>query len=319
VNKSVFDLLSQANPDVEIVTCKYCGHTTTSDQERCPHCQRFLKLPTLAQYGKKLPIGIVADGKLMKPFDVRKVNFDVEMQISESWKRFAQMARRDQLTSLQHCLTVLAHTIVDLGGKQFQDLPFAQRMAILKRMYDGDPWYMYAWTRIETLGENLELLNLECLNCGQKIASCDVDVTTLEVATLDSIQELTKVITLEDGFTFLGREKCKKLKIQPTTISSVLNASSLSQAAQKAEQIYEAVVEVEDFGDKSLLTKTDLATMTKRDLDFLSRQIDRHTGGPDWRVEIDGCVCGQSFNVLLPARYEDFFSPSFRYDLGRIF
>jgi len=317
-SQTVFELLNQAN-EVELITCKMCGHTTTSDQERCPHCNAFLKLPTLAQYGKRLPIGILVDRRLLKDFEVRKVDFKVESEISETWKRFIEKARREQLTTLQYILNVLCHTITKLGGRDFQELPFAQRMAVLHKLYDGDPYYMYTYVRIETIGPNIDLLNLECFNCGNQIPEFSADLTSLEVATIETPNDLYKEVMLRDGFTFSKREGCKRLKIQPTTINSVLNASSLNATQQKAEQIREAVIEVEDFGDASFLDNHDLETMTKPDFDMLIKVISRHTGGPDWSVTVEGCKCGKDFRVLLPARYEDFFARSFRYDLGRIF
>lgn len=317
---SLIDMLEAGDSTEETVTCTICNHTTVKSNERCPHCHRLLRMPTISDYGKKLPIGVFDGKKLLKEFDVQKLTYNVEWKVDEDWKRFIRANRGEGVTGFHYIMTVLANAVTNFVGKDFQKkFNFNQRLAMLRKAPIGDVIYMYAMVRLETLGNILELYDIECLHCRRKLDMFKADLSTLEISTIESVGEFFRVIALQDGFTFNGKENCKKIKIQPPTYMSLVDAPDNKVAAQTA-QIKEAVIEIEDFGESSILTDEDFERMTRQDRIYLSREIDRHSGGPNWLVEINTCKCGKKFNILLPVfSHEDFFSDSFRYDRGRNF
>lgn len=313
---NLFDLLQQvANDEAKTIACKRCGQLAKSNQDNCLHCGFTLKMPTMQEYGSNLPIGIYDGQALHKEFEARPVTFQVEKSISETWHRFRRKGGA-MATPFDYVLHVLSHTIESLAGKDFQKMKHQQRLNVLKKMYDGDPWYIFAWVRNLSLGNEMVFNDIKCFHCGDTIESFVADLNTLEIATIENVDGLRKKVVLTDGFEYLGRDNCKNLIIEPVTVQAHLRGANKSPFEASIEQICESVVAVEDRQDITL-SDAAVASMSKADRDYLLDEIDRHSGGPDWRVEVDNCSCGQSFHIGLPAVYDDFFKRSFRYVPGR--
>ena len=316
-HKNAFDLLTKAPAPEDTVLCQGCGERLPKSTKFCPSCGEPPILPTLAELGNKLPVGIVkevrneatkvVESKLLKDFEVSKLDFKAERKISAAW---TLMQKSGNVNPLDYIVCVLSHTVERLAGQNFQKLDHDQRMLVLNQMWVGDVLYLYAHVRIVTLGEEFSIKNIQCPRCGESIERYPVDLGTLEVAIRPDEESLYKWIKLRDGFEMDGETR-KKIKMSPATFYSLSHGgTSGDQAAMFAELMKNCVVEIEGVPSGFLLTDKEIDQLSGYDYVYLKEQSDYVSGGPKWEVDVSCSRCNFKWTEYIDWMYGNFFSLS---------
>ena len=289
--------------------CATCGKLIPEGQT-CKECG-VSKFPTLAQYGKRLPVGFVegdgAEARLLKEFDLRIVDWALEREISRSWSKIQRSIGNN---AMNYVLCVLAHAITSIAKIQFQKHTFERRIAILQEMYIGDVLYMYAFLRVETLGPEFRLQSVSCPSCNHTW-DFTADLSTIEVATHETPKDMRRVIVLRDGFDMLGIRR-KEITIRPSTWRSLMSVDSDIEAEIFAETLKDSVVAINGVPEGAVLTDKELEQFSKYDIELINEQSDVVSGGPKWSLDIECPSCKWLFDSMIDWRYSSFFRMSSR-------
>ena len=296
--------------------CQACGIEVDEGVDICPHCEEPVRLITLAELGRRLPIGIIdtKDGvkHLIKDFTVVKLDWTKEREISKAWK---SISRRPNITMFDYVLCVLAHTVTNIGGIDFSKHNLEHRMHILGEMFAGDVFYMYAYLRVFSLGPEFDLRNLRCPSCNSHISRYGVDLSTIEVSTREDVDKLTQKVVLRNGFTLANGIR-KTIYLQPASIRA-LSASTIEDddAEFFANILKSTCVGIEGV-EGAVITDQEIVQLEPYDLALIRDASDWIAGGVNWSVDVD-CDCGFTFDQIIDWRYGNFFSLSSRSTMMR--
>jgi hypothetical protein len=260
-----------------------------------------MKEVTLKEWGPQLPIGILKGDKLVRDFDFRPWTMAQEKVIGEK--------RSDDLNQGQFASTVLAQMVTKLAGEKFGDKPVPHRLLQLNQMAMMDVLYMYVYLRYVSLGKDLPMPVI-CGNCRNNI-KFQADLETLRVRVKESPKELTRSVTLSDGFEMGGKVR-KSLVIQPSKWSAIeaLDSDKVRNPGDLAEQYFiSAILAVKGVEQNPLVLSEDsLSTMTKRDINFLMEEVEGNNAGPIMAINGKCDRCGTKFQAILRWEYDSFFS-----------
>jgi hypothetical protein len=266
-------------------------------------------LPSLAQCGKRLPIGIpnFEAGTLEKRFDVIPLTWPIERAIGRSWSK-----KRSGMSMGDYIGTILAYTVTQLGDLDMSKLKFNDRLAKLESMYSADVFYMYAYLRVVSMGNELRLNALNCVSssCGHKF-NYVADVSTLSVLEINNVKDLEKQIVLKDGMTIAGSVR-NKFVIQPQKWESL----GFSGTDVTEQEIFEriaisSIVEVIGMPRGVVLCDVDFAKLSKPDIETLREELDKFVAGPRWVIEGKCPKCNETFFFEVDWMYQNFFSNSY--------
>ena len=117
---SVLKLLYSDSGEEDNIVCDMCGETVEDkDLEICPHCNKRVTLPTLSEYGKRLPVGIVKDDILLKEFDIEPINWGKEKKVSSI---MSSQEWRNRRTVTNYISLILAHAAKSIGEVEVSKL-----------------------------------------------------------------------------------------------------------------------------------------------------------------------------------------------------
>jgi hypothetical protein len=292
--------------------CKVCN-TPISDKETvCSNCGERVSSITLATLGKRLPIGIIesspnGEQKLLKDFNIARLDWNKEKEISTAWKT---MSANSSTVVLDYILCVLAHTVTDIGGMDFKKHDIDKRMYILGQMFAGDVFYMYAYLRVYSIGPEFSLTDIKCPICNRVNKRYDVDLSSIEVLTHDSVDEITLNLELRHGFKLVGETR-KKITLQPISFRVMASNDIDDEALFFAEVLKSSCVEIEGV-EGGLITDEEISQMSPYDLALIRSENDWLAGGIDWSVDIvcPNQTCGHKFTRVIDWRFGNFFSLS---------
>jgi len=297
------------------IECQNCGNFCEEGTTICPLCDEPVQLPTLNEYGQRLPIGLVDESTnphtLKKEFELKKFDWQTERAASKTWKR---VMRREGTTFLDEIIVKLSHTLKSLGGTSLEKHNIDKKMQILYEMFPGDVFYMYVWLRVESLGNEFALTKVKCPACGHIIQEFPVDLSTIEINTRDNIDDIYHEITLRDGFEAMGETR-KKITMRPSTFRAMVQGDVEDDAEFFANVFKGSVIAIEGMPPDTTLTDADIEQMSPRDRALVRGEVDFMSGGPRWDVVIN-CPnekCKVQFDHLIDWRFSNFFrlsSPS---------
>jgi len=291
-------------PDV----CTACGADVESkDVETCSQCGATLRLVTIKEWGKKLPIGMVEGETLTKDFDLKPLDWGVERDINRTWDEKGGRGRGTRMTD--YLGAILAHTITMLAGEDFQKQPVAKRLLILNEMFLGDVFFLYAWLRIQSLGAKFEARNLQCPSCKKHFDQW-MDLDTLEINTKSEVKKLERKVTLRDGFQLMGEFR-KELVLRPALFKA-LGTTSPNQTEVFGSLLRSSVHSIPGCEYQTTITENEILRLSKYDMALLEDAIDALTGGPRWDLECTCPKCGNGFVYLVDWTYQNFFKHSSR-------
>lgn len=310
--KDLSELLRQPETvEEEMTECRRCETQCPKSAEVCPNCGEATNVPTLAEWGRQLPIGVIdiKNKTLNRDFTVRKINFMIEREISEYWSKYIKKNKEVNLLDYLPC--VLAFTLETLGGENIQKFPVDRRIGIIRSMFLGDIFYVYAYLRIETLGPDFTLKSVECPEC-RKTFEYPVDLASLEIYTRKDYDSLFNTVELRDGFTISNKLR-KKLTLMPVTFNAI-STNTDNSASMFGEMLKACVCGIEEMVEGSVITDAEVNQLSKYDMSTLDSKISLVSGGPDWTIEIKcpNASCGFKWDSALDWRYGDFFGHSSR-------
>lgn len=304
--KTLAQLLTEEDGEDSCV-CPECGHTQESEFHRCPNCKYWVSNPTVADWGQQLPIGVETEGKFIRSFSLEPLSWGIEREINKQWG-----TRRDSLNLSEYIGTILANTVTQVGNQDITKFKLDKKLLIFNRMYQADVFYMYVYLRLQTLGKEMDFGEIKCPSCSHRFPYV-ADLTTLEVAIIESPADLTFDVELKDGFDMSGDHKTK-LKMRPPLWNML--GSNLTPNANEAElflaMITNCIVNIEGMPDGAVLTERELLQFSKYDVEICRDVMENVLAGPRWEIEGECPKCGEPFYDLIDWTYSRFFGVSSR-------
>lgn len=309
------ELLFSADNNKETTLCPECDQLVDVESvidNICPLCNRRMVLVTMEEYGSRLPIGILKteNGKetLVKDFAVDKVNFPMERNISNFWNTYS---RKRNVSPVDYIAVVVAHALTSLAGQNVSAFDVNKKLSIVHGMFLGDVFYIYAWLRFETLGRDINLNTIACNACDKPIEHVTIDLGSLEINNVETVDEVYNDFELRDGFMLMNKE-CKKLVIKPPTFRSIIGTSDYNSAEALSSLAQTSIHKIEDFDSGIVLTDRELEQFSRYDMNILEEEINYITAGPNWNIETKCPNCENKIFQMIDWRYVDFFGRSSR-------
>ncbi len=308
----ILKLLYSESGEEDYNTCDICGkHVYDKTLEICPHCNKRVQLPTMQEYGKRLPVGIVQDDQLLKEFDIDPLNWGREKKISslmssQEWKK--------RITLSNYIGMILAHTVKSVGGVDISKFSIEKKINLFKEMYQGDVFYMYAYLRLISNGPELTLENIECTNNNEHKFGVVVDVSAMKVVNIENISELKRDFELKDGIT-LDKEIRKKITIEPSKWNVLSIGANTSEAELMEKTFLNSLIQIEGFSSGLKFPEHVLNELTKTDTNIIEENLLMMHTGPVWTADLECPQCGTEMIWSIDWTFKDFFTNS--YTLGR--
>lgn len=304
---------SMANAfDDDFDICPKCSVENDEGATKCWSCGGSMKRPTLADQGKKLPVGLVAGTKesgyqLNKRFELIPLTWPIERAIGRYWQK-----RREQLSIGEYVGVVLAFTASQIGDADMTKLKVPERLLFLNQMFIGDVFYMYAYLRLISMGNELNIKGLQCIDpeCKHRF-NYPADISSLEIIGFDKYSDIEHEIVLPDGFEFAGKIR-NTLIVRPPLWLVMGNP----QFIQSEQDVFEtsflsSVVEIDDLPRGAILTAKDLDQFSKSDIEYARDASESILAGPRWTIEGECPKCQERFFFELDWTFENFFGRSF--------
>ena len=301
----------------ETIECRRCGASCPKDAVTCSNCGEKPTVPTLVEWGRQLPIGIL-DAKnktLGREFSVKKIDFHVEREISLYWNKYRKTSSK--VNVIDYIPIVLAHTVQTLDGQDITKLSIDRKLGAIRAMFMGDVMYMYAYERVETLGPDFLLKFVECPMCGGKF-DYPVNLSSLEIATRDDYADLLKSVELRDGFS-INNVTYKKVTMMPFTFQAVSGMDIENETDSLAFLLKASVCGIEGLPEGTPMTDSEVTQLSKFDMATLDSKMGYVSGGPDWTIDIKckNSSCELEWVTAIDWRYSDFFAHSSRSTMRR--
>lgn len=264
-----------------------------------------MQTQTLKDLQNALPIGVVRDGNLIKDFTLRPWRIREERQIG----RIRERARG--FTMGQFVSKVLSIMVEGIAGEPFERKSEGERRLFLNRMFMSDVLYIYIFLRYQALG-NILKMKVTCPVCRNPF-DFSADLETLDVRTHERAEDIEGEVELIQGLNIKG-EMRKKLKIRPTLwamLEGLPGPLARNEGELKIRAFRDSIIGVEGIESPGLtLTDDVLDEMVKRDIELLTREIDRFNAGADLTIS-DACpFCRCQFYQVIDWGYDYFFGIS---------
>lgn len=269
-------------------------------------------LTTLGEYGDKLPIGILHDGRLHKDIIVKRWRTKDERELGKKFPNDAGMA--------EHVSIVVANMCSKLGPHDMDSLSDAEKSVIVSTMYMADVFYAYVLLRLKAMGKDLKL-TIRCPTPG-----CDVEfpyvanIETIEVTYVDDIDDILWTYKLQDPIE-IRKQKVEKFSMAyPKWSVMEQGRNNNNEAEVKTITIMNSVVGLNDEQNPVSLTMSEMDEISKIDFEGLVEGINENFLGPKMGVEGECTpeICtklkrgGHKFIFPIDWRYKSFFAHSSR-------
>lgn len=254
---------------------------------------------TFGAWGRRMPIGILRGGKLHKDFAFRRWTSKQDRELEEVRANSGAMSVQEFVGK------VVCHMLTQLGPWQdFQGLPESERLAITNQMYLGDVMYLYVWLRIEALGQRI-VFRMRCPGC-KKLFKMVADLRQTDVSAVESPDTLIKSLKLKDGIE-VGETLEHNILVHPPQWIAMgsVKADTTNQHDVKTQIILSSLRQIGESVHPPAPQVLD--TLTKYDLEMLTRVIDDMNPGPDLTLEARCAKCGVEFKSPLEWSWSFFF------------
>lgn len=262
----------------------------------------------LKDLGPRLPLGVIdSSGAYVKDLAVRPWRLKEERELGEirDQNRDANVA---QFVSM-----VLGTMCTRIGTHELETIKLPERRVIVSQMFMGDVFFAYIWLRIQALGPELKV-DLTCPNCSSKFPF-SADLETIEVTSAETLSDALWEYKLHHPFSLRSRQ-IERLQLGPARwngLEMMSNSGSLNTGAAKAGIIRASVHGIPDKDGKftsTALGEYELDEMSKRDIEEISNQIDKHAIGANMAIEGKCTKCRYSFKMPIDWGYDGFFAVS---------
>lgn len=304
--KTLAQLLIEDSGD-DLFTCPECGYAQSSKFTRCPQCKYWVSNPTIAEWGQQLPIGVETGGKFIRSFEIKPLSWAIEREINKQWG-----VRRERLNLGEYVGTILANTVIQVGGQDITKFKHDKKLLIFNQMFQADVFYMYAYLRLITLGKEMDLGEIRCPSCSHRFPFV-ADLSSLEVAIIENPSDLVFDVELKDGFE-MGKNHKTKLKMKPP-LWNMLGSNlptSFNESEMFLAMVTNCIVEIEGMPDGSVLTEHEVLQFSKYDVEICRDAMENVLVGPRWEIDDECPKCGEQFYELVDWTYSRFFGVSSR-------
>jgi hypothetical protein len=238
------------------------------------------KLPTLAEVGRRLPIGYVDPaGARHREFDLVPWDWDLEDRLGEV------AADNQDMPMPAYVSEVLGHGLSRIGTVELGKLNRGERRLLVRSMFMADVFFAYVWVRIGALGRDLRLVDVRCSECGRAIPEFVGDLGTLEVKVSETVPR--KVVKLAHGVEFAGK-RLTSFTLQPLRwawMEADDNRAAVNPARRNLSILQQAVVSLEGAPEGPVfITEQHARTMAPVEIRRLVREVDELGGGPVMQI-----------------------------------
>ncbi len=268
---------------------------------------------TVGELGSTLPIGFYSEQskQLVKSFSLRPYKSKVDRMMN-IWRE------ANEGKHIAWLVTKFMSLIVEeYGGNHFSlDEKGDSADEFMTKILDwhfSDVLYMYLWARIQVCNEMTVSYGCPNTDCTLQTAEARIDLKTVEVSVVDTLEECRFWVKLRDGFRLANGKRCTKIELQPVPFRTVLLQGGTQGNVDDSlgyNQLREAIVSVDGGGDRYILTDDELDEMTKIDQLILNSSAGKLTAGPKMRTTIQCDKCNNPIERALDWRFDHFFDSS---------
>ena len=288
------------------VSTKEIKETTDLEKKETPGRLKT----TLGDYGDKLPIGILHDGRLYKDIILKKWRTKDERELGKKFPTDAGMA--------EHVSIVVANMCSKLGPHDMDSLSDAEKSVIVSTMYMADVFYAYTLLRLRTMGKNLRLtITCPTPGCGVEFPYVG-NIETIEVTYVDDLDDILWTYDLQEPVE-IRKQKVEKFRLAyPKWSVMEQGRGNTNEAEVKTLTILGSIVGLNDGQEPVSLTMLEMDEISKIDFEGLVEGINDHFLGPKMGIEGECTpeICtklkrgGHKFIFPIDWRYKNFFARS---------
>jgi len=262
-------------------------------------------LTTFQMLGDQLPIGILDAATLHRNFAFRRYDYGVERQLA--------VKRKKTRAPAEYVVEVLAHMLTVLGPHtDFQALDDPQRRLIVQRMWMHDVLYAYFSLRRQAMADELSV-GCTCPTCNTKWKFTG-DLSQGDVKVVESPASIAWNHALKDGVlakpSATRRGGCvKDVVLQPPRWECMMGLSRKSGRTDPVHAKVRIIASaIRQLGDGThVMTQEVIDTMTKYDIEHVTKALDDNVPGPDMTLEPECPECETELRVPINWDWDFFF------------
>ena len=275
------------------------------------------KTINLCELGNLLPVGIPVDNsRWERVFEFRPWTMKEERVLGKI-RRESQGGSRSSFVS-----RVVAFMLKKLGPIDWDKADEPSKLLYLSKLTFGDFLYLFCYLRKEAIG-NIIPFEILCPSCNSQF-DFPADLDTLDIRSPHIPEEaspdcLQTTVPLRDGIMYSG-QNYKDIIIRSTPWGAFMDEDpeTYNDGAVKEALLKGSIVGLSDYilpegvpkDAPFLLDDDSLDGITKKDLEFLTRQIDEVTFGPELVLQGKCPKCTRPFRQRLEWDYDTFFESS---------
>lgn len=268
-----------------------------------------VRLPALAEFGKKLPIGFKdAKGALHRDFDLVPWDFELEEALGDIVEKHPEMPMGQYLSE------VVGHSVARVGTIDLTKLKRSEKRLLVYQMFYADVLYMYVHVRIGALGSELKMDSFPCKGCKKPIRDYVGDLDSIEVKGLEGPPRVE--VELRRPVDIAGKKRRAlvvgglRWAFMETDDPTILS----NPAKMKMQTLNYGVCGAEGLPDGTpvVFDREIMRAMDPRDINRVVAAIDEANGGAVMQIEGRCPKCKAKFVEPIDWSYDDFFGRSSR-------
>lgn len=258
---------------------------------------------TLDLWGRQLPVGFLQDGQFHRNIEFKQYTMAAERELAKTRKGAGKS------NAAAFASSVLAEMITSLGPfGDFQSLSLGQRKLILGQMYMADILYAYILLRIDALGPEVGF-DIQCPFCDEK-AQMRSSLESLDVTVPEEPAAIVRKHTLFTPVKVGDKGSVEVLCLQPPRWSTMANMKVRKNPDLTTLKFDLVTAAIMCAADGTPLHAGFVDQLTKKDFEYLTKEVDNNTPGPDLQLEYECPSCGQESGQSLRWDFDYFFGAS---------
>lgn len=275
--------------------------------EQAEQAESLIKKTTLGEQGPTLPLGVLGPDALyhkdlaVKPWRMKE---ERELGALRDANKDSNMARYVSMILGSMCTKIGTH---EFGDSAVAD---AAKQLAIGQMFTPDVFYSYIWLRIQAMGPEL-VLSLKCPKCPHKIDNYVANLASVEVNVVEKLADACWEYKLQHPVNVRSAE-VTHFVLGPTRWNALEMMKGSGVGAAKPAMIKASIhaIGTLEANKEMVLTEGDLDELTKRDIEAMTRLIDKHSIGPNMSIEGKCPACSHEFRMAIDWGYDSFFGDS---------
>lgn len=260
------------------------------------------KIP-LRELGTRLASNTNRDGA----FAFKRWTLGLERQIAKDL-----LALPASANSFAPMRVVLENALLHYNGQSFDgSVPQAERRLAIEKAWFSDLLVAWLQCRREALGDEL-VFTVLCHRCKAELEDVQANLGDIVVNVTDDPHDMSWSVDLRDGIPVFGKIG-KHVIMQPMRWSAYASATREELATGEAI-VRGSVAQIEGAPSPLILMPSDLAEISKYDLELLLAAANEQSIGPELVVSLDCPHChATDLKYPIDWEYEGFFGSSSRF------